>query len=153
MRILNFKLFNEARLSDISIIKGTGVTFSDQEIINTDNFIKNKTISKRIDNKKIRLDINWNHTIKHDLIKRFKERTSLKNITELNTLISKGLDELFINNYDYIKNNGKYSLWFSEYNFTIIVDISNNLNINIITILPGQKTINVKNIIELKTKI
>ena len=74
-------------------------------------------------------------------------------MAELNTLISKGLDELFINNYDYIKNNGKYSLWFSEYNFTIIVDISNNLNINIITILPGQKTINVKNIIELKTKI
>ncbi len=149
--LYNYNIFIEARLSDVASIYGTGLTFDSNDDIDN-KFLKFKTISNRIDNKKIRLTIDWNHNLKHDLVKRIKERTNFKNISELNNLVSNGLDELYIYNYNYIKTNGKYSLWFSEYDISIIIDI-NNIIINIITIIKGKITINVKNIIELKSTI
>lgn len=151
--IHNYELFVEARLSDIVNIIGTGITFDNSKSFN-DNFLRYKTISKRINNKKIRLNIMWNHTLKHDLIKRIEERTNLHNIDELNSLLDNGLDELYLYNLNYIKDKNRYSLWFSEYNFSIIVDIrANEFLINVITIVPGMITHNVKNIIELKSTI
>ena len=149
--ILNYELFLEVRLSDISTIIGDKDLFNNN--ISDDYFLKFKTISNRINNKKIRLSIKWNHTLKHDLIKRIYERTSLKSIKELNFLLNNGLDELYKNNVTYISNN-RFSLWFSEYDISIIVDIEyDRNNINIITILHGKATQNVKNIIELKSTL
>jgi len=152
MKLLNYNLFVEVRLSDIATIIGTGITFDTN--VPDDTFLKFKTISKRINNKKIRLSLNWNHTLQHDLIKRIKERTNLKSTNELNTLLSNGLDELYTNYMEYVDSSNRYSLWFSEYDISIIVDIElNKNNINIITILHGKSTQNVKNIIELKSTI
>lgn len=151
-KILDYKLFVEVRLSDVVTIIGNNVTFDVN--IPDDTFLKFKTISKRINREKIRLFLTWNHTLQHDLLKRINERTSLKFTTELNSLLSNGLDELYVNYVNYIKSNNRYSLWFSEYNISIIVDIEYNKNkINIVTILYGKSTQNVKNTIELKSTI
>ena len=148
--ITKFNIFEEVRLSDVANIIGGHIEFDDDD---DNKFLKFKTISKRINNKKIRLSINWNHSLKHDLLKKLKERTSFKNISELNDLIEKGLDELFIKNINYIDNN-TYSLWFSEYNFSVITNINlKNSEINIITILQGQVAYNVKNVIEIKSTL
>lgn len=149
---LDYNLFVEVRLSDVATIIGDKNLFDTD--ISDDDFLKFKTISKRINKEKIRLTLNWNHTLQHDLIKRIHERTSLKSISELNSLLSNGLDELYINYLNYIDSNNRYSLWFSEYDISIIVDIEyDKNNINIITILHGESTQNVKNIIELKSTI
>ena len=144
-------LFNEARLGDISKIIGNNELFNEEQN-NDSEFIKYKTISKRIDNKKLRLNIIWNDRIDHNIEQKIINRTPLKNKNELNILLDKGLDELYINFYDFIKDNGTYSLWFSEYNFCLITNIEKN-NITIVTILSGQIDNNVKNIIELKSTI
>lgn len=150
--LLKYKLFVEVRLSDVTTIIGDKNLFDIN--ISDDDFLKFKTISKRINNKKIRLTINWNHTLQHDMIKRIHERTSLKSVSELNSLISNGLDELYINYLNHINSNNRYSLWFSEYNISIIVDIEyNKNNINVISILHGKSIQNVKYIIELKSLI
>jgi len=134
-------LFVEVRLSDVASIIGDKNLFDTD--ISDDDFLKFKTISKRINNEKIRFD----------LIKRINERTSLKSVSELNILLSNGLDELYINYLSYIDTTNRYSLWFSEYNISIIVDIEYDKYRNIITILHGKSTQNVKNIIELKSTI
>lgn len=152
--IKSYLLFNEARLSDVVKIIGNNGLFNVNTDINDDDFLKYKTISKRdFNNKKIRLNINWNDTERHDLKKRILERTTIKHISEINKLISDGLDELYGEYYEYIKEDGEYSLWYSEYNFSIIIKIIYNVNIIIKTILAGQRTENVKNIIEIKTKL
>lgn len=144
--LLDYKLFVEVRLSDVASIIGDKNLFDTD--ISDDDFLKFKTISKRINNEKIRLTLTWNHTLQHDLIKRIYERTNLKSVSELNTLLSNGLDELYINHLSYIDTANRYSLWFSEYDISIIVDIEyDKNNINIITILHGKSTQNVKNII------
>ena len=158
MRIHKYNKFVEARLGDIATIYSNDPHIFNNEIIDDkDNFIKYKTLSNRINNKKVRLEIEWNHTLKHDLIRRIKERTNLKSIDELNILVDNGLDELFSENYPYISFSGRYSLWFSEYNFSIIVSI-NHINqttkkINIITLVPAKASGSVINIIELKSSI
>lgn len=124
-------------------------TFNNKEL-RDENFLKFKTISKRINGEKLRLKISWNDTIKHDLVKRLDDRTNLKSISELNDLLENGLDELYIKNYSYIIHNDRYSLWFSEYDFSVIVDIYND-QINIVTIIPKMTTYNVRNVIELKS--
>lgn len=151
-KLLNYKLFLEARLSDVTTIIGDKNLFDTN--ISDDDFLKFKTISKRIENKKIRLNLYWNHTLTHDLMKRINERTSLKSISELNSLLSNGLDELYINYLEYINSDNRYALWFSEYDISIITDIEySKNNINIITIIHGNNAQTVKNIIELKSTI
>jgi dynactin complex subunit len=152
-KLLSYELFLEARLSDITTIIGNSNIINNVDHNDVD-FIKFKTINKRINNKKIRLSIKWNHTLKHNLIDRLYNRTNIKSISELNEIISKGLDELFLYNSEYITESNRYSLWFSEYNISIIIDLDNEMdNINIITILNGNCTQNVKNIIELKSTL
>jgi len=144
--LYNYDIFLEVRLFDVASIIGTGITFDDD--IN-DKFIKYKTLSQRINKNKIRIEINWFHTAEHDIIKRLKERTSLNSITELNALLDSGLDDLYLNK-NFINKFGIYSIWFSEYDFSIIVNFKIN-NINIITIKHGKISYNVKDVIELKT--
>ena len=146
--LYDYKLFLEVRLSDVASIIGTGITF-DEDI--NDKFLKYKTISKRIDKNKIRIEIHWFHTIEHDIIKKLKDRTSLNSISELNFLLDKALDELYLN-YDFLNKIGTYSIWFSEYDFSIIIDFKKQ-NINIITIKHGLVSYNVRDVIELKTKL
>lgn len=149
--IYNYVLFNEARFSDIYKTICSGFTYNNSSDY-SDNFIKFKTIQKRTTKNKIRLNIFWNDTITHDLKNRIEKRTNLKNIKELNYLLSSGLEEIYSMNYGDFSINGKYSFWFSEYNFSIIVTKKDN-DIRINTILPGMNSNNVLNVIELKITI
>lgn len=153
MNVLDFKLFVETRLSDVVTIIGDKTLFEKQPV-KDDDFLKFKTISKRVNNNKIRLSLTWNHSLKHDLIKRFHERTNLQTIHELNSLLSKGLDELFTEHFYEIRFDGRYALWFSEYNISIIIDTEKEKDhFNILTIVHGIPRMNEHCTIELKSKI
>ena len=144
--IVEFKLF-EARFQDIYI--GDMRFFRDLPFDDASEFIKNITIKSR-GHKKI-FSILYNHNLKHDLKKKIKERTSLKSINEFNYLLRKTLIELFQSGYDI--NVSSYSLYFTEYNFSIIVNIKyNESQIKIGTILIGSdayvgKKVNVHSIL------
>lgn len=147
--LFNYSSFmEEVRLSDIVNIKGTGLTYSN--VTDTCKFLKFKTISNRINNNRIRLNISWYDNNHHNLTRRLKERTNLKSIGELNSLLSKGLDEIYKDD-DFC--DGLYSLWFSEYNFSIIIN-KDNKDIFVKTILQGRrKTDKLGKTIELKSTL
>ena len=149
--LLKYNLFNEARLSDVYTKIGTGLTYNVVQDY-SDELKKFKTISKRINGVKLRINIFWHDTLKHDIRERIKTRTTIKTIEEFNKLVDNGLEELYIKNTQYFYKNGKYSLWFSEYDFSFIVVKENN-NLTFITIIPGMNTNNVINTIELKSTI
>ena len=112
-------------------------------------YLKFKTVSKRIDGIKLRIKIEWNDSLKHELVERIK-KCGLKSISELNTLVSKGIDELYIDNHRELKGDGEYSLWYSEYKFSLIITIIKDV-IKIVTLKPSMVTHNVKNVIEIKS--
>ena len=105
------------------------------------------TLKKRYNNKKIKVYFNWYDTSEHDLMKRIKERTSFKTITEFTKVFNNVFnyllpDELGVG----IRENGRYAVDLNEYNITIIFQINlNNFNnkqidIKIITLLPKGQT-------------
>jgi len=151
MYIYNYELFKEARFSDVYKNIDSEISYNNSSDY-SDEFIKYKTISARINNKKIRISILWNDSLLHDLKGRIEKRTNLKSIKELNKLIGDGIEELYTTHLIGAMMNGKYSLWFSEYNFSVVV-IKNDNTIKIITILPGINTNNVIKTIELKSTI
>jgi len=151
--ITDFKIFEEYRLSDNVRIIGSGLTY-DTNNEYFDNFLNFITFNIYKNGKKLRYEIEWNHNNNHDLIKRLKDRTSVKNSDELKNLIKKLLNELFIDFYQEIINNGSYSLWLSEYNISIIVNINHKYKkIMFVTFLNGIISNNVTNTIELKSTL
>lgn len=140
--ILNFKLFKEARFQDVfkSDIDSLN-SYKLSQFDDFDDFIK--FITLKMNNKKIRFEIKYNHNL---------NRTSLISIKEFNIIIRKSLEELFLKYSNEIKDNGLYSLYLKEYNFSIILNINYNFNEFFIkTIKSGINTINVKNIIEINS--
>lgn len=149
--ILNFKLFKEARFQDVfkSDIDSLN-SYKLSQFDDFDDFIK--FITLKMNNKKIRFEIKYNHNLNHNLKNRIKNRTSLISIKEFNIIIRKSLEELFLKYSNEIKDNGLYSLYLKEYNFSIILNINYNFNEFFIkTIKSGINTINVKNIIEINS--
>jgi hypothetical protein len=152
--ITNFELFLEIfRLSDNVKIIGTGITYNISNEYEISEFLN--YITFRNNGKKIRYQIKWNHNnIHHNLIKKLKEKTDIKNTLEFKSLTRNFLNELFNENYSEITKNGNYSLWLSEYNISFIVNINHkDKKIFFVTFFNGCTTSNVINTIELKSTI
>lgn len=160
--IKNFKSFLEARLSSILNLKGKSELYDelknikDAEFDSSKKLVKLITLSKRVNNKKIQFLINWNDTATHDLIKRIKDRTSFSSIEEFNNYFKDELNKVLPDMIGKeIHTTGRYNLYSSEYNFSIIISfnienyIKNIFSINVITILPGKKNNNILNIIDI----
>lgn len=148
--IIDFKTF-EARLEDILKSDNQYInSFRKENFDESGNFIKYFTI--RIEENKIRFDIEYNHNFDHNLKERIKSRTNLKNINEFNDIFKKSLNELFKDNYEYVKISSSYSLFLKEYNFSIIININYNKNkIYVKTIKSGMDSVNVKNVIKINS--
>jgi hypothetical protein len=152
MIIKNYKLFLEARLADLLKIKGEGdlakelSKIKDAEFDISKKLVRFITLKKRVNNKKIQFEILWNDSAKHNLVKRIKERTSFNSVEEFNDYFKGEFNKLFpdmVGKELFI--TGKYSLYSTEYNFTIIIDFSIDeyidgiYEVKVVTILPGKK--------------
>lgn len=129
--IISFKVFEEVRLENILKSDNDYINSFRKEFDSTVDFVD----SFKINNKFYK--IHYNHNINHDLKKRIKERTSLKNINEFNSLLKKGLWNLFKKEYEI--GTDSYALIFEEYNFTVIINVKSNINmIKVATLLTGS---------------
>jgi len=139
----------EVRFQDIYLCNNLTLNCYKNAPFDTKNedFIKSiliKSVNKRF-------SILYNHSTIHDLKNRIKERTNLKTINEFNYLLRKALIELFL--YEYEKDITSYSLYFKEYNFSIIVNIKYNDNeIKMGTLLKGNdvcvgKKVNIESVL------
>jgi hypothetical protein len=157
--ITNFSIFNETRFSDVATLKSDNGSFYDvinkeinKTFIDDKDFIKFYTLKQRINNQKIRFDVEFHHNIKHNLKDRLRNRTSFKTIEEFNELIKKSLDFLFPDHLTDMRKTGKYGIYFKEYNFTLIFAfdiydfVKNNYILKIISIIPGYTEENLINI-------
>jgi hypothetical protein len=134
--IINFEKFLlEIKLADVFNIKGdyNKDIFKKIKQYDNNNFIEDVkfkkyiTLNKRIDNKKTRFKIQYNHNLTHDLITRIKNRTNLKSISEFNDKIEYIINELFPNKLDKdINVNGLYSIYLKNSNYTVSFDINYN---------------------------
>ena len=148
--ITKFDIFLESRLSDnLKKLSGEGDLFnqikqeSERDFEIERDLIKYITLKKRISNKKVRFKIEYFDIVKHNIKQRIKDRTSFKNIEEFNNIIEDMLNYLFPDNIQEMCVDGKYAVYFEEYNFTIIFGfklndyLNSNYNLNIITIILG----------------
>lgn len=162
MIITKFKLFLEARLVDLLKIKGEGdlvdsiKSIKDAEFDLTKRLVRFITLRKRVGKNKIQFEINWNHTAKHDLVKRINERTSFGSVEDFNKYFKKEFNKIFpdmVGKEIYI--SGRYSLYSTEYNFSIIINFNIEeytdgiYEVDIITVLPGRKGNNVIKFIDI----
>ena len=152
MIFTKFQLFIEARLSDVLNIKGDGDLVKQMTKIKDAEFDINKklvrfiTLKKRVNNKTIRFEIEWNDSATHNLVKRIQERTSFNSVEEFNQYFKDQFNKIFPDMVGKeLLSSGRYSLYSSEYNFTIIMhfdidEYSDGIyEVRIITILPGKK--------------
>ena len=152
MIIKNYKLFLEARLADLLNIKGDSELAKEMQKIKDAEFDINKklvrfiTLKKRVNNKKIQFEINWNDSATHNLVKRIQERTSFNSVEEFNQYFKDQFNKIFPDMVGKeLLSSGRYSLYSKEYNFTIIIhfdidEYSDGIyEVRIITILPGKK--------------
>lgn len=150
--ITKYELFLEARLADLVKIKGESdlskelTKIKDAEFDLSKKLIRFITLKKRVNNKKIQFEIIWNDTAKHNLVKRIQERTSFASVEDFNQYFKDQFNRIFpamVGKEFYA--TGKYSLYSTEYNFSIIVDFSIDeyidgiYEVKVITILPGKK--------------
>lgn len=68
--------------------------------------------------------IKWNNKYMHSIIERIKSRTSFKYTSEFNKAIKNGIITLFDDHFDELDQNGRYALYFEEYNFYLLLDIN-----------------------------
>jgi hypothetical protein len=147
-----FKLFLEARLSDILKIKGDSELASQMKKIKDAEFdlskklVKFITLKKRVNNKKIQFEIFWNDTATHNLTKRIQDRTSFISVEEFNQYFKNEFNKIFPDMVGKeLYTTGRYTLYSSEYNFSIIMyfDIDEYTDgiyeVKVVTILPGKK--------------
>lgn len=162
MLIKSYKLFLEARLADILNIKGDSdlakelTKIKDADFDISRKLVKFITPKKRVNNKKIQFEILWNDSAKHSIIKRVRERTSFNSVDEFNNYFKEEFNKIFPDMVGKeLYSTGKYSLYSTEYNFTIIMDFSIDeyidgiYEVKIITILPGKKGDNIIRFIDI----
>ncbi len=162
MILTKFKLFCEARLADLVNIKGEGdlaknlQSIKDAEFDFTQRLVKFITLKKRVNNKKIQFEINWNNSAKHDLVKRVNDRTSFGSVEDFNQYFKGEFNRIFpdmVGKEIYV--SGRYSLYSTEYNFSIIMNFNIDeyadgiYEVDIITILPGKKGNNIVKFIDI----
>jgi hypothetical protein len=162
MILKKYKLFIEARLADLLSIKGEGdlakqmKDIKDAEFDLSKKLVKFITLKKRVNNKKIQFQINWNDSATHNLIKRIKERTSFNSVEDFNQYFKDEFNKIFpdmIGKEIYV--SGRYSLYSTEYNFSIIMNFDIDeytdgiYEVSVFTILPGKKGNNIVKFIDI----
>ena len=146
--IESFDLFCEARLSDVSKSK--------DEYINSHlnkEFNKDTTLTNNVDLIKFneKLKVKWYDKEYHNIIKKIKDRTSFKNISEWNEFFSEIMNNLFETHFDIIHETGEYNiskdidvcLAITEYNLYLLMSIDfeklfNAPEVFIVTLLPNK---------------
>ena len=162
MILKKYQLFIEARLADLLNIKGDSdlakemSKIKDAEFDLSKNLVKFITLKKRVNNKKIQFEVIWNDKATHNLVKRIKERTSFNSVEDFNTYFKDQFNRIFPDMVGKeLNSTGKYSLYSTEYNFTIVVYFSIDeyidgiYELNVITILPGKKGNNIIKFIDI----
>ena len=162
MIIKDFKLFLEARLSDVvkvkSIIDKTDniQKYVDTEFDSSKNLIKFITLNKRVGKNKIQFKIKWNHKISHDFKKRVNDRTSFKSIGEFNEFFKSIINYVFPSMVGKeLYEKGDYCLYSKEYDISVIISfdikkyIKGDYELFTKTILPGKSDYNILKIIEI----
>jgi len=162
MIITKFDLFCEARLADVLNIKGSGdlvkqmTDIKDAEFDLSKKLVKFITPKKRVNNKKIQFEINWNDSATHNLTHRIKERTSFGSVEDFNQYFKGEFNKIFpdmVGKEIYV--SGRYSLYSKEYNFSMIINFNIDeyadgiYEVDIITILPGKKGNNIVKFIDI----
>jgi hypothetical protein len=118
--------------------------------------VKLITLKKRVNNKKIQFQINWNDSATHNLVKRIKERTSFGSVEDFNQYFKGEFNRIFpdmVGKEIYV--SGRYSLYSKEYNFSMIINFNIDeyadgiYEVDIITILPGKKGNNIVKFIDI----
>jgi hypothetical protein len=146
----DFFLNEEARLSDLA--KDLPKEFFRKEEEIPVKLTSLHTCKKRLNNKKIQIKINWNHSVEHDIIRRVKERTTFDSIKDFNQFFKNLLDKIFPNMIGKeIIVNGRYAFYFPPYyNFTVIMSINidqimlnQSFEVFVITIIPGDIAVDV----------
>jgi len=148
--VIKFKNFilEEVRLEDVLKSKNDYINSFVSNNFNSSAELS-KFINLKIDGVLNDFRLLYNNNKNHDLIKRIKERTSLKSTEEFNTLIKKGLKELF--EYNEIDKKS-YALFYEEYNFVVIIELKIiDKYIKIATILPGSSESNTEKKIFIKS--
>lgn len=152
MLIKKYQLFLEARLAHLLHIKGDSDLAKEMSKIKDAEFDISKklvrfiTLKKRVNNKKIQFELVWNDTAKHNLVQRIKDRTSFNSVDDFNQYFKNEFNRIFPDQVGkQLYANGKYSLYSTEYNFSIIIDFNLDeysdgiYEVRIITLLPGKK--------------
>lgn len=108
--------------------------FSDILITNNNEFGKLANTSFKSDTRLIysvkitslnkEIFIKWNHSPNHSMIDRIKNRTSFKSISEFNEFISKVINILIEKYSSEIDKDDRYSLYFPNRNFYLLIDIN-----------------------------
>lgn len=143
----------EVRLSDIMRVNGDKNDLHNyiekeksKEFEVDRDLLKELTLKKRYNNKKIKVYFNWFDNSKHDLKKRIKERTSFKTITEFTEVFKDAFNYILPDKLgNGIDKNGRYAVTLKEYNITIIFQINlkyidnQRIIVNVITLLPGNQ--------------
>jgi len=162
MVIKNYKLFLEARLADLLHIKGDSdlakqmSKIKDAEFDLSRKLVRYITLKKRVNNKKIQFELVWNDSAKHNLVKRIQERTSFNSVEDFNNYFKDQFNKIFPDLVGKeLYSSGRYSLYSTEYNFSIIIDFSIDeysdgiYEVKIITILTGKKGNNIIRFIDI----
>ena len=152
MILTKYKLFIEARLSDVLNIRGDSELASeirkikDAEFDLSKKLVKFITLKSRVNNKKIQFEIFWNDTATHDLAKRIQNRTSFGSVEEFNQYFKSQFNQIFPATLGKeLHSSGRYSIYSKEYNFSIIIYFNIDeytdgiYEVKVITILPGKK--------------
>lgn len=131
------KILEFAKFADI--YKSTGTEFDnvkyefnvDEKLIDFINIKKNYKLLK----------IDWYNTKNHDIIERIKTRTKCTSISEFNKIVERAIKKIIPSEIGKkIDRNGRYSLYLTNYNFYLIIQVNyNNLlqknaEISIVTI-------------------
>ena len=152
--ITKYKIFLETRFADIlkinpksnAEIAGQFSKIKDAEYDSTKTPIRFITLRHPIDGKQAGFRIHWYDTDNHNIQSRIMTRTSLKSVDEFNDILKDVMNKIFpdmIGNE--VTESGKYSIYVSEYGFTIILGIDvekynrRDFSVMVVTILPGRK--------------
>jgi len=143
---------NEARLIDL--IPDLPSEFTDSLPTKPDyeeKFVSQYTLKQRVNNRKVKVKINWNDKISHDLKKRIRDRTNFVSVGEFNQFFKEFLDKIFPSMIGkQIVADGDYGFYLEEKNITFIIymkasEIINKglFDIYVKTVKSGYSVINV----------
>ena len=139
--ITKLKLFVESKLGNVVTIFGNNnIKILDKKDFDNDELIKEIKLENFGD--KI-IHIKWNHTDKHNIKNKIRDRSQIFNVSEFNDIFTKTIIDLFDNQFNNIKRGtDEYDIRLNDSNLDILTVLKyddlfkNYTQIFIITVLP-----------------